>query len=117
MTSNWRNRCCAATQPALILTTQGPSRGLRHFWRPFMSKTLPVPADTQPSEPCLVVFGRDEAGKPHASWFDAASAGLVLQLHLCCRYGPLLGESGRGGASMSVAVWSGSLVAWERELA
>src|SRR4051794_41923256 len=42
---------------------------------------------------------------------------LVLQLHLCCRYGPLLGESGRGGASMSVAVWSGSLVAWERELA
>src|SRR3954469_18984672 len=43
--------------------------------------------------------------------------GLVLQLHLCCRYGPLLGECGRGGASMSVAVWSGSLVAWERELA
>src|SRR4051812_49785846 len=27
-----------------------------------------------------------------------------------------LGECGRGGASMSVAVWSGSLVAWEREL-
>src|SRR3954469_3775057 len=42
---------------------------------------------------------------------------LVLQLHLRCRYSPLLGECGRGGASMSVAVWSGSLVAWERELA
>src|SRR3954465_10542324 len=42
---------------------------------------------------------------------------LILQLHLYCRYGPLLGESGRGGASMSVAVWSGPLVAWERELA
>src|SRR4051794_11739383 len=28
-----------------------------------------------------------------------------------------LGACGRGGASMSVAVWSGSLVAWERELA
>src|SRR4051794_20237686 len=41
---------------------------------------------------------------------------LVLQLPLYCRYGPLLGESGRGGASLSVAVWSGSLVAWEREL-
>src|SRR3954451_25344033 len=27
-----------------------------------------------------------------------------------------LGECGRGGASMSVAVWSGSRVAWEREL-
>src|SRR4051812_12728412 len=54
---------------------------------------------------------------------------LVLQLHLCCRCGPLLGACGRGrcgpllgacgrgGAAMSVAVWSGSLVAWERELA
>src|SRR5215204_3500204 len=42
---------------------------------------------------------------------------LVLQLHLYCRYGPLLGECGRGGVPMSVAVWSGSLVAWERELA
>src|SRR4051812_40579725 len=41
---------------------------------------------------------------------------LVLQLHLCCRYGSLLGTCGRGAASMSVAVWSGSLVAWEREL-
>ena len=44
-----------------------------------MSKTLPVLADTQPSEPCIVVFGRDEAGKPHASWFDAASADLALK--------------------------------------
>src|SRR3954451_25147481 len=43
-------------------------------------------------------------------------ARLVLQLRLWCRHGPLLDESGRGGASMSVAVWSGSLVAWEREL-
>src|SRR3954465_13240912 len=42
---------------------------------------------------------------------------LVLQLHLCCRCGPLLGACGRGGAAMSVAIWSGSLVAWERELA
>src|SRR3954468_14230121 len=48
---------------------------------------------------------------------SAVRVQLVLQLHLYCRYGPLLGESGRGGASMSVAVWSGSLVAWERELA
>src|SRR5512133_894673 len=27
------------------------------------------------------------------------------------------GKCGRGGASMSVAVWSGALVAWERDLA
>lgn len=44
-----------------------------------MSKTLPVPAQSQPSDPCLIVFGRDEAGKPHASWFDAASADLALK--------------------------------------
>src|SRR6187549_2246139 len=42
---------------------------------------------------------------------------LILQLHLFCRCGPLLGACGRGGSSMSVAIWSGSLVAWERELA
>src|SRR3954447_4887906 len=78
MTSNRRKRCCTA-QSVLNPTTQGPSRGLRHFWRPFMSKTLPVPADTKPSEPCLVVFGRDKAGKPHASWFDAASADLAVK--------------------------------------
>src|SRR3954465_15556414 len=44
-----------------------------------MGKTLPVPADTRPSEPSLVVFGRDEAGKPHASWFDADSAELAVK--------------------------------------
>src|SRR4051794_20314539 len=48
---------------------------------------------------------------------DIRVAALVLQLHLCCRCGPLLGACGRGGAAMSVAIWSGSLVAWERELA
>src|SRR3954449_6523954 len=40
-----------------------------------------------------------------------------LQVRLWCRCGPLLGACGRGGAAMSVAIWSGSLVAWERELA
>src|SRR5829696_4866454 len=44
-----------------------------------MSKTLPVPADAQPSEPSIVVFGRDEAGKPHASWSDAESADLAIK--------------------------------------
>jgi hypothetical protein len=44
-----------------------------------MSNSVPVAADTQPSEPCLVVFGRDEAGKPHASWFDAQSADLAMK--------------------------------------
>jgi hypothetical protein len=44
-----------------------------------MSKTLPVPADTQLSEPSVVLFGRDEAGKPHASWFDGASANLAVK--------------------------------------
>jgi hypothetical protein len=80
MTSNRQNRCFAATQPALNLTTQGPFSGPSSFLETFfMSKILPVPADTQPSEPCLVVFGPDEAGKPHASWFDAQSAELAVK--------------------------------------
>ena len=44
-----------------------------------MSNSVPVPAATQPSEPCIVVFGRDEAGKPHASWFDAEHAELAVK--------------------------------------
>ncbi len=32
---------------------------------------------TSPAEPSPVVFGRDGAGKPRASWFDAASADLA----------------------------------------
>ncbi len=44
-----------------------------------MSNSVPVPAATQPSEPSIVIFGRDEAGKPHASWFDAASAELAIK--------------------------------------
>src|SRR4051794_15213956 len=67
--------------------------------------------------------GHDELHRSHPQHpgirtLDSVQArtALVLQLHLWCRHGPLLGESRRGGASMSVAVWSGSLVAWEREL-
>src|SRR3954465_5645609 len=52
-----------------------------------------------------------------AVWPTQPLVDLILQLHLCCRCGSLLGECGRGGVPMSVAVWSGSLVAWERELA
>ena len=32
-----------------------------------------------PAIPFLVVFGRDTAGKPHASWFDQASADLAAK--------------------------------------
>src|SRR5215210_327924 len=77
--SNWRNRYCAAVQLAFNPTTQGPSRGLRHFWRPFMINGVPLPVHRQPAEPCVVVFGRDEAGKPHASWFDAESTELAIK--------------------------------------
>jgi hypothetical protein len=31
------------------------------------------------TEPSLVLFGRDPAGKPRASWFDAASAELAIK--------------------------------------
>ena len=30
-----------------------------------------------PREPAVVVFGKDEAGKPHASWFAAADAAMA----------------------------------------
>ena len=30
-----------------------------------------------PREPAVIVFGKDEAGKPHASWFAAADAALA----------------------------------------
>jgi hypothetical protein len=42
-----------------------------------MIKAHAIPADTPAPEPAVVVFGRDEAGKPHASWFDAESAELA----------------------------------------
>lgn len=32
-----------------------------------------------PTTPALVLFGRDQAGKPHASWFDAASVELAIK--------------------------------------
>ncbi|UDL96236.1 hypothetical protein LGH83_08685 [Lichenihabitans sp. PAMC28606] len=32
-----------------------------------------------PPTPFLVIFGRDQAGKPHASWFDQASAELATK--------------------------------------
>ena len=34
---------------------------------------------TSPSEPSLVVFGSDGAGKPRASWFDAVSADFATK--------------------------------------
>src|SRR3954453_22451469 len=55
---------------------KGPSAGPSHFWRPLMNSTVVVRADDQ-AEPSLVVFGRDDAGKPRASWFDAGSADLA----------------------------------------
>src|SRR3982750_3526788 len=69
------------------------------------------PAASTARELCQSLVGGRDYVAPHRVH------ALVLQLHLCCRYGLLLSECGRGGASMSVAVWSGSLVTWERELA
>jgi len=41
-----------------------------------MSSTVAVQANEH-VDPSLVVFGRDDAGKPRASWFDAMSADLA----------------------------------------
>ncbi len=34
---------------------------------------------TSPSQPSPLVFGRDGAGKPRASWFDTGSVALVTK--------------------------------------
>ncbi len=34
---------------------------------------------TSPSKPSPVVFGRDNTGKPRASWFDAVSADFATK--------------------------------------
>ena len=44
-----------------------------------MNGHVASPSETQLSEPSLVVFGRDDAGKPHASWFDAGAAELATK--------------------------------------
>src|SRR3954467_9769116 len=59
-----------------ISARKGPSAGPSHFWRPLMNSTVVVRANDQ-AEPSLIVFGRDDAGKPRASWFDAGSADLA----------------------------------------
>ncbi len=33
----------------------------------------------QPLVPALVIFGRDESGKPHASWFNSAETELATK--------------------------------------
>jgi hypothetical protein len=43
-----------------------------------MTSTVVVQAN-QKADPSLVVFGRDGAGKPRASWFDALSADLATK--------------------------------------
>ena len=43
-----------------------------------MNSTVVVRANAQ-AEPSLIVFGRDDAGKPRASWFDAGSADLAAK--------------------------------------
>jgi hypothetical protein len=41
-----------------------------------MNSTVVVRANEQ-ADPALILFGRDDAGKPRASWFDALSADLA----------------------------------------
>ncbi len=41
-----------------------------------MNATVVVRANEQ-ADPALILFGRDDAGKPRASWFDALSADLA----------------------------------------
>src|SRR5215211_5202766 len=69
----------ATTAATRIYTVEkGASGPLRRFWRARMT-TAPetTPAKTGLAAPALVVFGRNEAGKAHASWFDHSEAALA----------------------------------------
>src|SRR4051812_20984121 len=69
----------AATTAHHIHTVEPGAVGpLRHFWRPAMMTTTET-ANPKPSSaaPAIIVFGRDEAGKAHASWFDQSEAALA----------------------------------------
>src|SRR4051812_6498488 len=68
----------AATADRIRTVEMGAIRPLRHSWRARMSTgpeaTNPKPS---PAAPAIVVFGRDEAGKAHAAWFDQSEAALA----------------------------------------
>src|SRR5688500_2649887 len=60
--------------PQLARGLSGP---LWHFWRPQMNNETVVVRTNEQADPSLIVFGRDGAGKPRASWFDDESAELA----------------------------------------
>src|SRR3954469_22494192 len=55
-----------------------PVRGPLLFWRPTMNSVALIRTEAD-ADPRLVLFGRDGAGKPRASWFDASAADLALK--------------------------------------
>src|SRR3954469_4933678 len=55
-----------------------PVRGPLLFWRPTMNGVALIRTEAD-ADPRLVLFGRDGAGKPRASWFDASAADLALK--------------------------------------
>src|SRR4051812_45680512 len=57
-------------------TETGATGPLRRFWRPGMSVRSVAEASTEAAA-ALVVFGRDNAGKPHASRFEPSEAELA----------------------------------------
>lgn len=72
-------------QPALHVSifAKAPLRGLLRFRSTLMSgkAALQLVAEVplRPMTPALVLFGRDDAGRPRAAWFDASEAKLAAQ--------------------------------------
>src|SRR4051794_40774982 len=69
----------AATTADHIRTVEmGAIRPLRRSWRPRMSAIIETTKPKlDPAAIAVIVFGRDEAGKAHASWFDQSEAALA----------------------------------------
>src|SRR3954471_13293333 len=79
MSHRHAHRTLAAITATRIHTVEkGASGPLRRSWRLRMST---APETTKPKANlaalAVVVFGRDEAGKPHAAWFDQGEASLA----------------------------------------
>src|SRR4051794_24192854 len=71
-----RRTIARAVSPAFAM--KGPVRGSLLFWRSTMNSVALIRTEAD-ADPRLVLFGRDGAGKPRASWFDASAADLALK--------------------------------------
>ncbi|MCJ2109010.1 hypothetical protein MKK70_27310 [Methylobacterium sp. E-041] len=71
-----------------IPTERRPSGRLQRFWSPAMSHMIPATSIAAASPPAVILFGRDERQRPHASCFASAEiaaaerAAVLMGMHV-----------------------------------